>query len=188
MVWQSLNPVSEIFRFFFSTRKRFPYLLLSCTSREWRTRFTILLILKKNLTNRRHVHWRLRVGRRWRILATALTSAAAVGLRWRNVVVVRELMLLRLLVLRLHRRISWLICNQLLLLLLNRSWNLLQRRTVMVNARAWTNHWRRFDSNRLATVVTSTRPTLPVHDSPIRICRSRKSNKSSKSSDRKSVV
>jgi hypothetical protein len=30
-------------------------------------------------------------------------------------------MLLRLLVLRLHRRISWLICNQLLLLLLNRS-------------------------------------------------------------------
>ena len=72
-------------------------------------------------------------------------------------------------------------CNQLLLLLLlllNRSRNLLQRRLLVVNARARTNHGLALDSG-LATVVTSTRPSLPVHDSPIWICCSRESNKSS---------
>jgi hypothetical protein len=103
-----------------------------------------------NSTDRRHVH-----GRRRRIL-------------------------LRLLVPRLHGRLIGRLGsrrrNQ-LLLLLDGSRNLLQQRLVVVNAGAWANHGLTLDSNRLATVVTSARPSLPVHDSPIRICRSRKSNK-----------
>lgn len=84
------------------------------------------------------------------------------------------LQLLRLLV---HRVTGWLGSNQLLLLLLGSNWNLLQRRTMMVHARAGPNHGRTLGSDRLATVVTSTRPSLPVHNSPIRICCSRKSNR-----------